>query len=109
MEDFIMIPMSRHEFRQMLKSCLHEILDEKKPIEKNNDSDKPMSVKEAGEFLNLARQTLYGYTSKNLIPFFKRGKKLYFYKKDLINWLSECRNKSSSEIKKEANDFINKN
>lgn len=60
--------------------------------------DKLLSVDEAAEFLNLARQTLYGFTSKRLVPFIKRGKKLYFRRLELEKWLSEGKRKSISEI-----------
>jgi excisionase family DNA binding protein len=46
-----------------------------------------LSIDEACKFLNLAKQTVYGFTSKNEIPFIKRGKKLYFKKEDIENWL----------------------
>jgi len=46
-----------------------------------------LTIDEACKFLNLAKQTLYGFTSKNEIPFIKRGKKLYFKKDDIENWL----------------------
>ena len=76
---------------------------------KNNpqqDMDKFLTIQEAMMFLNLARQTLYGFTSKNEIPFIKRGKKLYFRKSDLENWLLEGKRKSKSEILKDLEKFM---
>ena len=46
-----------------------------------------LNIDEACKFLHLAKQTIYGYTSKDEIPFIKRGKKLYFKKADLEKWL----------------------
>ncbi len=74
----------------------------------NEQSDKPettktefLNLKEAAKYLNLANQTIYGLTSKNEIPFLKRGKKLYFKKSELENWINEGKRKSVAEIKKE--------
>lgn len=53
-----------------------------------------LTIDEACEYLNLAKQTLYGYTSKHEIPFIKKGKKLYFKKDDLENWLTSGKTKS---------------
>lgn len=48
-----------------------------------------LSINQAAQYLNLAKQTLYGFTSKGAIPYLKRGKKLYFKKSELNNWISE--------------------
>jgi excisionase family DNA binding protein len=63
-----------------------------------HDQDRIISIEEACTFLNLAKQTLYGFTSKNEIPFIKRGKKLYFRKSDLEKWLLEGKRKTKAEI-----------
>jgi excisionase family DNA binding protein len=49
-------------------------------------------------FLNLAKPTLHALTSKRKIPFIKKGKKLYFKKMDLEEWLNEGKKKTVSEI-----------
>lgn len=60
--------------------------------------DKILTIGEAADFLNLAIQTLYGFTSKREIPFMKRGKRLYFKESELVKWLEEGKQKSVSEI-----------
>ncbi|MBL4657554.1 MAG: helix-turn-helix domain-containing protein [Flavobacteriales bacterium] len=37
--------------------------------------------------LHLARQTIYGLTSKKRIPFLKSRGKLVFWKADLLEWV----------------------
>ena len=92
----------------MIKECLIEALQNQESKQVTSETDKPLSIKEASEFLNLAPQTIYGFTSKNLIPFKKRGKKLYFSKSDLVAWLHEGKRKTISEIEKIADDFSSK-
>jgi predicted DNA-binding transcriptional regulator AlpA len=46
-----------------------------------------ISIQQASELTGYAVQTLYGKVSRNEIPFMKRGKKLWFSRKHLINWI----------------------
>jgi excisionase family DNA binding protein len=60
----------------------------------------------AGEFLHLTVQTLYNKVSKNEIPFMKRGKRLYFSKEQLIDYLKQGSNEMQSDIDIEVNEFL---
>jgi excisionase family DNA binding protein len=61
-----------------------------------SQEEKPLTVAEACQFLNLSRSQIYRLTSQNQITFFKPGgKKIYFKKSDLNNWL--FKNKSESK------------
>lgn len=62
------------------------------------DQEEPLTVGQAAEFLSMKKNTVYYMTSRDLIPFVKRGKYLYFFKKDLINWLRSSRKPASFEI-----------
>jgi len=52
-------------------------------------SNAPMDVAQAAEFLGMPESSIYYYTSKNKIPFFKPVKKLFFFQWDLINWIKK--------------------
>ncbi len=71
-------------------------------------SDKPLNVKEAAEFLNLSVQTVYSKVSKQELPFSKSqgSKRLYFFRKDLLDYLKDNRKKSNSEIKAEVDNYL---
>lgn len=86
------------------KNDLNELIDgivksAVKSNESNQQEDRFLSVEQAALFLNLAKQTLYGLTSNRGIPFFKKGKKLYFRKSELKNWLLSGRKATKEEIK----------
>jgi excisionase family DNA binding protein len=89
------------ELIRLIDSSIRKVLNERIDHGMSQDKDKILTVQEASEFLNLAKQTLYGFTSKNEIPFLKKGKKLYFRKSDLEEWLQEGKKKSRSEILKD--------
>jgi excisionase family DNA binding protein len=89
------------ELIRLIDSSIRKVLNERIDHGMSQDKDRILTVQEASEFLNLAKQTLYGFTSKNEIPFLKKGKKLYFRKSDLEEWLQEGKKKSRSEILKD--------
>ncbi|MGC4034446.1 MAG: helix-turn-helix domain-containing protein [Chitinophagaceae bacterium] len=88
MANNIIIQFSEQEFKTLLKDCINESLKES-PVSANVESEAIFNVKQASQFLDIAIQTLYGYTSNFTIPFFKKGKKLYFKKSDLIKWIND--------------------
>ena len=65
-------------------------------------TDELMDVDQASKFLHLAKQTLYGLTSERLIPYLKRGKRIYFKKEELLNWVNQGKMKTREEIVKEG-------
>lgn len=65
-----------------------------------------LTILQAAELLNLAKPTIYGLTHKGEIPFIKKGKKLYFRKSDLIEWLNMGRRLTKAERRKEAENSL---
>jgi excisionase family DNA binding protein len=63
-----------------------------------------LDIDAASEYLQLSKFTLYGLTSRNLIPFFKPCKKIYFAKAELDAWAlnAKKRFKSVQEIESSA-------
>jgi excisionase family DNA binding protein len=88
---------TKDELENIFLSMFRKALGESKQISEQ-DQDKIFTIQEACEYLNLAQQTLYGFTSKREIPFIKRGKKLYFRKSELKSWLLEGKKKTKDEI-----------
>ncbi|PIB34981.1 hypothetical protein BFP72_06030 [Reichenbachiella sp. 5M10] len=74
------------------------IVKENKVPAPEEDEERLLNVREAARYLGDAVATLYGRTSKNEIPFYKRGKKVYFKKSELLAWIEEGRVKSQSQI-----------
>jgi len=65
-------------------------------------TDELMDVDQASKFLHLTKQTLYGLTSERLIPYLKRGKRIYFKREELLNWINQGKMKTREEIVKEG-------
>lgn len=92
---------TQEELETMIEVSIRRAFTEQGKVNPSLDLDKLLSVGEAAIYLNLALQTLYGFTSKNLVPFIKKGKKLYFKKADLDEWLLSGKQKTVIELKKE--------
>jgi len=80
---------------------------------KNGAVEKPdpdgydiIDIDEATQLLGIAKPTVYDKTSKGEIPHMKRGKRLYFSKKELLEWLKSGRRKMRSDIEQEAKAYI---
>ncbi len=72
-------------------------------------TDKWFNLQELCEYLpdRPARQTVYGWIGKRLIPYHKKGKKLQFLKAEIDSWLKEDKRKSITELQAEAQNYVN--
>lgn len=61
-----------------------------------------LSVNEASILLKLSVATIYSKVCRNEIPVNKQGKRLYFYRKELLDWIKSGRIKTISEIQREV-------
>ena len=76
------------------------------PIQVNNT---PMDVKDLSAYLKLSISAIYKLTSTSEIPHYKSGKRLYFKKEDIDEWIFSHRIKTRDDIEKEAMEYIRKN
>lgn len=76
------------------------------PIQINNT---PMDVKDLSAYLKLSISAIYKLTSTSEIPHYKSGKRLYFKKEDIDEWIFSHRIKTRDDIDKEAMEYIRKN
>jgi excisionase family DNA binding protein len=97
---------------QAVKMLTHEVselkrlLIEKQAEASTQSSEKPLSISEAAEFLNLSVPTLYSKVSRGELPVMKRGKRLYFSLPELKDYLKAGRKKSNEEIAAEADQYL---
>ena len=65
-------------------------------------------VKGAAKLLNIATASVYNGTSKKEIPHFKRGKKLYFSKAALLQYIQEGKKRTNTELKEEVYNTLHR-
>lgn len=63
-------------------------------------------IDEASLITGMSRGYLYKLTSQRLIPHYKKGRKLYFKKAELEQWLLEAPVKTQGQIEREAATYI---
>lgn len=57
----------------------------------SNEEKSLIGIDEACEVIQKAKPTIYALVRKGIIPAYKRGKKLYFYKEELLRWVESGR------------------
>lgn len=67
-----------------------------------------LGVPEAISYLKIAKPTMYSLTQKREIPFYKKGKRIYFRKEDLDNWINKGKIKTKEEIIEELDSSANR-
>ena len=75
---------------------------------KKDDDNERMDVAAAQKYIpgHPAIQTIYGWTSSGNIPYHKIGKRIYFVKSELDEWLSRDQHKSEDDLCKEAEEYV---
>lgn len=94
------------ELNERLSKIESILLNLTKEPKSDTNADEPLIIEDAAKFLNLAVATIYGKVSDNSIPYMKQGKRLYFLKSDLIEYLKKGRNKTNSEIEQDAHNYL---
>ena len=69
-----------------------------------------LNLNEAAKYLDISESHLYKLTSTRQIPHFcPQGKKLYFKREELDQWLLRNRQTASEEIDRMAADYVIRN
>jgi excisionase family DNA binding protein len=92
------------ELEALLKRVLNELLQTLPPNGNSGEiksAGEIMTIKQVSELLHLSVQTLYGKTSARTIPHFKKGKKLYFKREEVFEWITQDKRKTKDELMRE--------
>jgi len=80
-------------------SHIEQLLLEQHP---QQETEAIFNISQAAAFLHLSVATLYAKVSCREVPVSKRGKRLYFHKSELEEWVRQGRKKTVSEIQEGA-------
>ena len=67
---------------------------------------KPMNLKEVVAYMGTSTSAIYKLTSTAEIPHYKLGKKLFFKKEEIDEWIYANKVKTRQDIENEANEYI---
>jgi len=106
MDKLILSSMNESEIRKLVREGVLEVLYNADFKTNSKPESEYVYLDEACKLLMKSKATVYGMTSSQKIPFYKRGKKLYFKREELLQWLGQGRRKTVDEIRQSADDFL---
>lgn len=75
-----------------------------------DQTEQLLTIDEVATLLHLRKPTVYSKVSKNELPgVCKQGKRLYFDRQTIIDWIKQGRKKSNAEIEQEAKAYLSNN
>ena len=85
---------------------MNKILDKLEYLEKlivrisnlEENKEELLNIQETSKLLNLSVSTIYSKVCKREIPVNKQGKRIYFYRHELMKWIKSGRVKTYFEI-----------
>jgi excisionase family DNA binding protein len=88
-------------------SELKRLLIEKQEQTPAEHREQLLTIDEVAELLHLSKTTVYSKHSKGELPgVCKQGKRLYFERDVIVNWIKSGRKLSNAEIDAEAETFL---
>ena len=105
MQNLVLTQLSVPEIRQLFRETLETFFAEKNLLQNRTEADEIGGIDLAVKITNLAKPTIYGLASDRQIPHSKRGKRLYFSRNELLQWLTDGKRKTQAEIAAEAANF----
>lgn len=103
---FEQLPRAISQLYTKLDSIEKLILAKSGPTQ--DQADQLLTIEEAAAFAHLSKATLYGLVSRSEVPCMKKGKRLYFSKLELTQWIKSGRKKTATEIAAEVLAFGNR-
>tara|TARA_R110000868_G_scaffold131418_2_gene341462 strand:+ start:14661 stop:14984 length:324 start_codon:yes stop_codon:yes gene_type:complete len=92
---FDQIPIMMNKIHDKLE-YLEKLIARISTVEENKEE--LLNIQEASKLLNLSVSTIYSKVCKREIPFNKQGKRIYFYRHELMKWIKSGRVKTYFEI-----------
>jgi hypothetical protein len=88
-----------------IKIQLHTLTNLLRLQSSPRDEQDLIGIKEASGIVNLAIPTIYGLVARRELISYKRARKLYFKKSELVQWIQSGKRSSVSEIHAKAKTF----
>lgn len=89
-----------------IETLLLDLKHQPQTVEPTDHPDQFLTIQQAAELLSLTGPTLYSKVSKAELPVMKRGKRLYFSRIELLEYLKAGRKKTNAEIEAEAETYL---
>ncbi len=91
-----------------IEKLLNELSKNANNSKPPKDTDEIMTVEQLSDYLTIARQTIYEKCSKKEIPYFNAGKRLYFKKSVINDWINSGRRYTTDELMQQTAEWARK-
>lgn len=92
-----------------IENLLHTLTDRQPDTpEANAHPSELLTIEQAAEFLHLSKATIYSKCSRNELPYMKRGKRLYFLREQLLEYIKAGRCETAQEMAENAHEYLTK-
>jgi excisionase family DNA binding protein len=92
-----------------IENLLHTLTDRQPETpDANTPKGELLTIEQAAEFLHLSKATIYSKCSRNELPYMKRGKRLYFLREQLLEYVKAGRCETAQEMAENAHEFLTK-
>lgn len=105
MQNLVLTQISDLEIRKLFREELENFFTENKIGENKAETEEIGGIDLAIELTGLAKPTIYSLCSERKIPHSKQGKRLYFSRQELTEWIRNGKRKTQSEIAIEAANY----
>ena len=95
-------------FREVMQDFFNSAATPNNFTGDGDGEDEIGGIELAEKITGLKKQTIYGLVSERKIPHSKRGKRLYFSRKDLLDWIKKGKRKTGIEIAEMMDKFDSK-
>lgn len=99
------LPQAVNQLNKKL-DVIEKLLLENGKQQTQNQPEDLLTVQQAAKFLTLSKPTIYSKCSRNELPYMKRGKRLYFSKTELAEYLKAGRVKTVTELENDADNYL---
>ena len=103
MENLILTQLTPFELRELFREEIEKFFQTNSPTK--NDEDEIGGIELAMGITGKAKATIYTLCAGRKIPHSKRGKKIYFSRNELLDWIKKGKRKTEYEIAELAGSF----
>ena len=94
------------ELESLIEGSLKRLLTTQVSENQQDTQPRLLNISQVAEYLTLSVPTIYGLVSKSQIPYMKRGKRLYFSRDEVSEWVKRGKRKTIEEINSEVDSYL---
>lgn len=102
----VILSIEKEELASMIRDAVEAALSSLGLKTEPQEQEDLMTIEDVALWLDMKKSALYQKTHYREIPFMKKGKRVYFSRKELIKWLQEGKKLTLSERNELASDRL---